>query len=226
MRAVAEKASGPPILPFGNEEERTAVVGDVATHLRAGGWIAYPTETVYGFGCALVQPTLRALATAKRRAGERPFLLLVPEGWMSDALLWTIEARRLVAAFWPGPLTLALVARPGSFPAEVTAPDGTVAIRCSSHPAAAAILGALDAPLTSTSANVPGALPARDATGAAAAAQQLGLPTQPWILDGGVLGQSLASTLVRVTDHGVRIVRQGAIGTEAIRMVLGEADVQ
>jgi tRNA A37 threonylcarbamoyladenosine synthetase subunit TsaC/SUA5/YrdC len=87
-------------------------------------------------------------------------------------------------------------------------------------------VGALDAPLTSTSANVPGALPARDAIAAAAAAQQLGLATQPWILDGGVLDQSLASTLVRVTDHGIRIVRQGAIGTEAIRMVLGEADVQ
>jgi len=223
---MAEEASGVRIVPFRNEAERHIVVRNVATHLQAGGWIAYPTETVYGFGCALVRPTLHALATAKRRGGDRPFLLLVPQGWTSDALLWTDGARRLVAAFWPGPLTLALVARPGSFPAEVTAPDGTVAIRCSSHPAAAAIVCALDAPLTSTSANLPGAPPARDAIAAAAAAAQLGLRMQPWILDGGVLEPSPSSTLVRVTEDGVSILRRGAIGTEAIRTVLGEADVQ
>jgi L-threonylcarbamoyladenylate synthase len=223
---MAEKASVVRIVAFKDEPERASVLREVATFLQAGGWIAYPTETVYGFGCALVQPTLHDLAVAKRPAMDRPFLLLVPEGWTSDALHWTEDARKLMEAFWPGPLTLALDAQPGTFPAEVTAADGTVAIRCSSHPAAAAIVRALDAPLTSTSANLPGAPPARDAVAAAAAAEQLGLPVQHWILDGGILDPSPSSTLVRVTTDGVRILRQGAIGTEAIRMVLGEANVQ
>jgi L-threonylcarbamoyladenylate synthase len=223
---VAENAAVARIVGFRSELERESVLPDVASHLQAGGWIAYPTETVYGFGCALLQPTLHELSAAKRRRNDRPFLLLVPEGWTSDALLWTDAARTLVDAFWPGPLTLALDARPGSFPPEVTAPDGTVAIRCSSHPAAAAIVRALAAPLTSTSANLPGAAPARDALAATAAAEQLGLRAQPWVLDGGVLEPSPPSTLVRVTGDGISILRHGAIGTEAIRMVLGEADVQ
>jgi len=208
------------------KQERTHAAKEAAACLGAGGWIVYPTETVYGFGCALVQPVLHDLAVAKRRGREGPLLLLVPTIWDSRALHWTDSARRLAAEFWPGPLTLALEADAGVFPEEVTAHDGTVAIRCSSHPVASAVVQALGGPLTSTSANVANEPPALDADAAAAAAVELGLAMPPLILDGGVLEPSLPSTLVRVIGDVASVLRAGAIGTGDIRRVLGEANVQ
>lgn len=212
------------VIPFSTEEQRTAAAGEVAQHLRAGGWIAYPTETVYGIGCALLWEPLEALAAAKRPGGHRPFLLLVPQAWVAPALHWTDEALRLAEAFWPGPLTLAVSADPGAFPAEVTGEDGTVAVRRSPHPAVRAIVEALGAPITSTSANLPGEPPARDAAGAADVLRRLGGEGMGWVLDGGTLADAAPSTLVRAGQSGVEVLRAGAIPEDDVQRVLRGAN--
>jgi L-threonylcarbamoyladenylate synthase len=109
-----------------------------------------------------------------------------------------------MAAHWPGPLTIALPARPG-LPAALVA-DGCVAVRQSPHPVAAALVAGLGGPLTTTSANRAGERPA---TSAAAVRAALGAGCH--VLDGGDTAGGAPSTLVRVRGDQVEILRRGAL---------------
>jgi L-threonylcarbamoyladenylate synthase len=137
---------------------------------------------------------------------------------------WTDAARRLAAAFWPGPLTLALPARAGTLPAEVLSPGGTVAVRVSPHEAVRAILGALRQPITSTSANLAGASPAADADAAASVAEAAGARDCVLVVDGGALPPSAPSTLVDCAREPPRVLRVGAVPVAALRTVVPEID--
>ncbi len=218
------RAEQPRRIAFRTSAERALHAEAVADHLRAGGLIAYPTETVYGFGCALLPEALARLAAVKAREGVRPFLLLVADPDELPEVTWTEAARRLAAAFWPGPLTLALSVRPGTLPTEVVSPAGTVAVRISPHEAVRAILGALRQPITSTSANLSGAAPAGDANAAAAAAVAAGASDLVLVVDGGPLPPSAPSTLVDCAREPARVLRVGAVTVAALRTVLPEID--
>ena len=198
------------ILPYATPDERAASAGAVRKHLGSDGVLAYPTETVYGLGCALRDPALRRLAAFK---GDRPFLLLIPGPGAVDGLVWTASALRLADLFWPGPLTLALPAREGAFPPQVVGPDGTVAVRVSPHPAVADLLAAAGGPVTSSSANRPGAPPARSGDAAASAAAAI---EELLVLDAGELPPAMPSTIVRCGTGPARILREGVIDREAI----------
>lgn len=203
-----------PPIPYGTPGERQSASERVAAHLAADGIIAYPTETVYGLGCAVREIALKRLAAFK---GDRPFLLLIEDPASVSGLEWSASALRLAEAFWPGPLTLALTARPGAFPAGVVGSDGAVAVRVSPHPAVADVLRAAAGPVTSTSANPPGQPAARTAEAAAGSAAALpGL----LVLDGGELPPALPSTIVRCGAGPVRILREGVIDRESIERVV------
>ncbi|MBX6362358.1 MAG: threonylcarbamoyl-AMP synthase [Gemmatimonadetes bacterium] len=216
--------SGLRVVPFRTAEERAPSVEAVAGHLRAGGLVAYPTETVYGFGCLLRADALERLAALKARDERRPFLLLVRSAAEVKGATWTDAARRLADAFWPGPLTLALAARPGRYPRLVLGPGDTVAVRASPHPAVRDLLAALGEPITSTSANRPGEPAALDADAARRAAEALGAGAEMLVLDGGPLPASPPSTLVDVSSHTPRILRRGALSVASLRAVLPEID--
>ncbi len=211
-------------IPFVTAAERERNAASVAEHLRSGGLVAYPTETVYGFGCALRRDALDALAALKSREGVKPFLLLVGDVGRLPGVRWTVSARRLSAAFWPGPLTLALDAEPGAFPPGVLAPGGTVAVRVSPHPAVRALLGAFPRPITSTSANLPGASPAQDADEVAEVLRALGALESVLVVDGGRLPPSAPSTLVDCSREPPRVLRVGALPLEALRGAVPEID--
>lgn len=198
-------------------EELEAVV----RHLREGGLLAYPTETVYGFGCALREEPMARLRALKEREPDRPFLLLVPGRESVDGLEWTPAARELADVFWPGALTLVLRDPEGLFPPGVRSPDGTVAVRRSPHPLAGAIVEALGGPLTSTSANPPGGEPALSAEAALAAARETGAGDEIWVVDGGRLPPSEPSTIVDCSAEGPpRVVRTGAVPAGRLGCVL------
>lgn len=216
MRAVA-------VIPFHEASECAVNATPVAEHLRAGGLIAYPTETVYGFGCALQPAALSALARLKRREARKPFLLLVRDRRELQGLRWTPAATRLADAFWPGPLTLVLATGATGLPPEVTGPGGTVAVRASPHPGVRALLTALGAPITSTSANAPGAAPASSAAEVRRALDVLEAP-DVWVLDGGALPPSAPSTIVDCSGFRPRVLRAGAIPTERLREIVTEID--
>ncbi len=200
-------------LPYATTEQRRSAEEYVRRHLAAGGILAYPTETVYGLGCALIPLALEALAAFK---GERPFLLLIRDRSDAAELLWTAEAERLARRFWPGPLTLALSASAGTFPPQVVGSDGAVAVRVSPHPGVADLLSAAAGPLTSTSANFPGEPPARSGDEAAGVASAF---PGSLVLDAGELPFQRPSTIVRCAEV-VRVIREGAIPTSELRTVV------
>src|SRR5436305_473386 len=128
---------------------------EAASLLRAGGLAALPTETVYGLGGLALEPlAVRAIYAAKGRPATNPLIVHVLGEKEARPLCarWPLEARQLVARFWPGPLTLVLP-RTEIVPDEVTAGGPTVAVRAPSHPAARALLERIGAPLAAPSAN-------------------------------------------------------------------------
>jgi len=210
-------------VPFRTDEDVTAALAGTVAHLRAGGLIAYPTETVYGLGSRPRASEVEALARLKGRRPDKPFLLLVASRAMAEAqgLAFSESASALARAFWPGPLTLVLPGGGGRLPDSLRGPEGGIAVRWTSHPHTARLVAALGEPLTSTSANVPGAAPApgadaiaRDFAAAITAGRLL-------VLDGGVLGNRPPSTVVDCTSPTPRVVRAGALPVTELRRAVG-----
>lgn len=201
------------IIAYGTPGDRRAAADRVRAHLAGGGIVAYPTETVYGVGCALDPAALERLAAFKR---ARPFLLLIAGPEQAAGLRWTAPARRLAESFWPGPLTLALDDPDHAFPDRVRGPDGAVAVRVSPHPAVPDLLDAAGGPVTSTSANRPGEPAASTAVEAAALGDDIdGL----LVLDAGPLPPAAPSTIVRC-GADARILREGSLSRERIETIV------
>lgn len=193
------------------------ILGEVCRHLERGGLLTYPTETVYGFGCALREDALRHLSELKDRDPDKPFLVLVPDRRSVSDLRWTPEAGEMAEVFWPGALTLILEDSEHHYPGRIRSPSGGVAVRQSPHPVARAVVERLGAPLTSTSANLPGAEPARTADDAERVVRRLGVGEEMWLLDGGRLPPSDPSTIVDCTGAEPSVLRAGAVSVQRIR---------
>jgi L-threonylcarbamoyladenylate synthase len=210
-------------VPFRTDEEVAAALPRSVAHLARGGLLAYPTETVYGLGSRARAPEVQALARLKGRRADKPFLLLVADRAMAEAqgLAFTEGASALARAFWPGPLTLVLPGGGGRLPDLLRGPEGGIAVRWTSHRGIARLVKALGEPLTSTSANLPGAAPA---PGAEAIARDFAPAVEAGtllVLDGGVLGNSPPSTVVDCTRPTPRLIREGAITLAELRRSAG-----
>jgi L-threonylcarbamoyladenylate synthase len=183
-------------------------VAAAAATIARGEVVAYPTETFYGLAVdALNEPALAKLRSLKGREAEKAFSLLVSGREMLASLCSDISplAESLMAQHWPGPLTLALPARPG-LPASIVA-DGCVAVRVSSNPLAQALVAVAGRPITATSANPAGSPPPRTVNEVTA----YFAPPSCLILDGGTTPGGQPSTLARVRGERVEILRQGAV---------------
>jgi L-threonylcarbamoyladenylate synthase len=214
----------PRLLDMTWEDADPAVLAEVAAHLAAGGLVAMPTETVYGFGCVPDEPPLAELRRMKGRRPEKPFLLLIPDPSSVPELDWGRAARELARVFWPGALTLVLRDPKERFPMGIRSPEGGVAVRVTPHPLAKAVVEALGGPLVSTSANTPGGDPALTARAAWETARALGAGDDLWVLDGGSLGPSDPSTIVDCTGTVPVLRREGAIPASRLRCVSPEID--
>ncbi len=194
-------------------------VARAAEILRAGGLVAVPTETVYGLAAnGLDGKAVEKIYRLKGRPETKPISLLV-DGIETASLLCSEvpeAARRLAAAFWPGPLTM-ILRKNDIVPAVVTAGGDTVGVRCPDHPLTLALLRLLGLPLATPSAN-PSGLPAP--TDAAAAAGYLNGKI-PCILDGGACTVGVASTIVDLTGSQARILRQGVLSAEELSTAAG-----
>lgn len=126
-----------------------------------------------------------------------------------------VLARRLARRFWPGPLTLVLPARHG-LPAPLTAGTGTIGVRVSGHPLAAALVARFGGPVTAPSANPPGAVPPCRLDEARAYFGE-----RVTYVDGGELAGG-ASTVAAIEGDGVRVLRAGAITEAALTAALEE----
>ena len=194
-------------------------VPGIIEHLRSGGVIAYPTETVYGFGSLIIDSALERVAELKSRADTKPFLLLVSNGAQCAQLEWNETARKLAQSFWPGPLTLALRATIGEFPKRVLSEQGTVAVRETPHAGLRTLLDILGEPITSTSANLPGTAPASSGEETARILAEMDA-ADVLLLDGGQLEAAEPSTLVDCSAEPPRVLRVGSISVESLQQVV------
>lgn len=186
-----------------------AALADAAGVLARGGLVAFPTETFYGLGAdAMSASAVRNLFEVKGRPEAKPVLVLVDGPAMVAAVAADVpaRARELMAAHWPGPLTLVLRARP-EVPVEVTAGSGTIGVRLSAHALARALVRAFGGPVTAPSANPSGAAPPTRASEVLAAlGDRIDL-----VLDGGPTPGGAPSTVLDVTVDPPRLIRAGAL---------------
>ena len=208
---------------FQTPDDVMAAIPQVIDHLKRHGAIAYPTETVYGFGGLLTEPALKRVAQLKSRADNKPFLLLVSNPAQCAGLEWNEDARKLAQSFWPGPLTLALRATSGEYPVHVLSESQTVAVRETPHAGLRSLLDALGEPITSTSANLPRQAPAADASAVEGILADLAAE-DVLLLDGGTLAPSAPSTLVDCSVTPARVMRVGSIPVAKLREVVEHLD--
>ena len=199
-----------------------AIVARAAGRVRAGGLVAFPTETVYGLGANALDPAaVRRIFAAKGRPSSNPVIVHVadPAQIGNVAADWPATAARLAGRFWPGPLTLVVARRPG-VPDEVTAGGPTVAVRCPDHPVAQALLRAAGVPVAAPSANRSTEL---SPTRAEHVMKGLGGRID-LILDGGPCRGGIESTVVDVTGPVARLLRPGLITVPMLEEVVGKVE--
>jgi L-threonylcarbamoyladenylate synthase len=206
------------LLPIDPCDPAPEVLARVASALRQGRVVAYPTETLYGLGVdPFREEALDRLYVLKGRPAEMPVSILVKDVAMLREIAHDLPgpAMRLVEAFLPGPLTLILRAHP-RLPERLTSGTGKIGIRISSHPFMRHLFSRYSAPITTTSANPTGMPNARDATEILAYFPE-GIDC---ILDGGPVPGILGSTVVDGTGEVPVILREGAIAADEIAKAL------
>jgi L-threonylcarbamoyladenylate synthase len=198
----------------------TGAVDEAAAVLLAGGLVAFPTETVYGLGAdATSGPAVAGIYEAKGRPSFNPLISHVPDLAAAEGIAqFDAAARTLAQAFWPGPLTIVLPARPDC-PVSLLARAGldTLAVRAPAHPVAQAILRAAGRPVAAPSANRSGRVSPTNADHVAGDLDgRIDL-----IVDGGPCRVGVESTIVSCLEDGVRLLRPGGVAREDIERVLG-----
>jgi L-threonylcarbamoyladenylate synthase len=186
--------------------------------VRRGELVVLPTDTVYGLGADAFDPAaVRRLLAAKGRGREMPPPVLVGAASTVDALAVEIPdwARALIAAFWPGPLTIVLRQQP-SLQWDLGDTRGTVAVRMPDDEVALALLERTG-PLAVSSANLTGHPAATDAD---AAEEMLGSEITV-LVDGGPTAGNVPSTIIDATSADQpRVLRPGALSLDELNAVL------
>ena len=194
------------INPADPQPELLARAGDV---LRAGGMVAYPTETVYGLAAsAFLVDSVARVFDAKGRPYGQPLPVQIADPAEVDTLARSVPAaaRRLIAAFFPGPLTLVLWRQP-TVSLTVTGGGNTVGLRMPDHPVALGVLRAFGAPLVCPSANLTGR---RAPMSAADVLEDLDGAVD-LVLDGGPTQDRTPSTVLDLTAEPARLLREGKL---------------
>lgn len=206
-----------------NNEQDAEVMAKAAKFIQAGEVVAFPTETVYGLGAnGLNSEAVAKIFAAKGRPNDNPLILHIADVKDIEPLTTGLNenAKALMQAFWPGPLTL-VVNKSEIVPDAVSAGLSTVAVRYPSNKFAQELIKACGCPVAAPSANISGRPSPtnaqdvwEDMQGKVAA-----------VLDGGNCGIGLESTVVDTTEPVPVILRPGGITYEMLMEVLGEVDI-
>lgn len=204
-------------------------VQQAARQLAAGGLLGLPTETVYGLAADASQPqAVQAIFDTKGRPADHPLIVHLPPAWRSGVAHHAAHvpdfAQALMAAFWPGPLTLILPRRAGVAEAAAGG-QATIGLRCPAHPVAQAVLQAAQAlgvhGVAAPSANRFGRV---SPTTAAHVMQEFaGLTADELqVLDGGACAVGIESTIVDATRGQPVLLRPGMLAPEALARACGQ----
>lgn len=193
--------------------------------LKSGEVVAFPTETVYGLGAiATDEQAVQKIFAAKGRPSDNPLIVHIgrQEEVSNYATGITPEAEKLMAAYWPGPLTLVLPKIPGVIAENVTPGVDTVGLRMPDHPVALELLRTLREPLAAPSANRSGKPSPTEASHVYEDLKGL----IPLILDGGKTGVGVESTVIDMTTTPPAILRPGGVTKEMIETLIGPVQVE
>ncbi len=196
-----------------------AAVEGAAQLIRAGGLVAFPTETVYGLGAAaLKESAVRKIFTAKERPPDDPLIVHIAHSEELLQLARTVpeQAWELAQRFWPGPLTLVLP-RAEHVPKVTTGGLETVAVRSPAHPVAQKLIAASRCPIAAPSANRFGR---PSPTRAEHVLEDLDGRIE-LILDGGPTPIGVESTVLDMTQAPPIVLRPGGITVEELQAILG-----
>ena len=209
----------PEVLVARTPESVAAAAERAAAAWRAGGLVAFPTETVYGLGAdAANRGAVERIFTTKGRPRHHPLIVHLAD---ADALEAWVErvpegAQRLVAALWPGPLTLVL-RKAAWVPEVVTGGKATVAIRVPQHPVALALLRAFGGGVAAPSANRFGRV---SPTEAAHVCDDFAAVPDLLVIDGGACGVGVESTIVDLSRAAPRVLRLGGVALATVAKLL------
>jgi len=195
-------------------------IEDAAAVLRAGGLVAFPTETVYGLGADAANPNaLDRLYRVKGRPKDHPVILHVASAAQLEELAEDVPdiAHTLARACWPGPLTLVVRRRAGRVADAATGGRPTVGIRVPDHPVALALLDAFGGGVAAPSANRFGKV---SPTTAAHVRSDLGSDVDR-VLDGGPARVGVESTIVDVTGAAPVVLRLGGVSEAQLAALAG-----
>ncbi len=190
------------------------VIRQAAQIVLSGGVLAFPTETFYGLAALASDPeAVQRVYVLKRRPPDKSLSILIAdlaelENWVAAI---PTEAYHLMVRFWPGPLTLVFAATE-HLPTNLTANTGKVGVRISANPIARALVRAVGAPITATSANRSGEPSCRSSAEVLA---QLGADLEA-VLDAGLTPGGKVSTIADVTTRPPRILRTGVIAAQEV----------
>ncbi|HUI48370.1 MAG TPA: L-threonylcarbamoyladenylate synthase [Acidimicrobiia bacterium] len=188
--------------------------------LRAGGLVAFPTETVYGLGADASNPAaLKRLFDVKGRPASHPVIVHIARGAVLGEFARDVPpvAYELAGAFWPGPLTLVVRRRTDRVAAEAVGGRDTVGLRVPDHVLALQLLEAFAGGIAAPSANRFGRV---SPTTAQHVRDDLGADVDV-VLDGGPCTVGVESTIVDVTGPAPVVLRVGGVGEDALARVLG-----
>ncbi len=198
-----------------------AAIADAVRVLRAGGLVAFPTETVYGLGaCGLAPDAVAKIFAAKGRPSTHPLILHVcGEDDARPLILGDVpeRVRAMMRACWPGPLTL-VVKKSARVPDAVTGGGDTVALRSPDHAVAQALIRALGEPIAAPSANRYQTV---SPTTAAHVQKSLG-DSVDLVLDGGACTAGIESTVLDLSSSVPRVLRPGALPLGRLRALLSD----
>lgn len=191
--------------------------------LRRGGLVALPTETVYGLGAnALDAAAVERIFEAKQRPAWDPVIVHICDPAMLEGLVEKVPeaARQLMAAFWPGPLTL-LLPRTSAVPDAVTAGRPLVGVRMPAHSVALELIRRAGVPVAAPSANTFGRI---SPTTAAHVLADLNGRIDA-VVDAGPTGLGVESTVLDPGQTPMVIYRPGAVTSEQIRAIAGAVEI-
>ena len=195
-------------------------IEEAAQILKAGGLVAFPTETVYGLGGnGLDKEAARKIYAAKGRPSDNPLILHVSKMEEVYPLVESVpeKAKRLMESFWPGPLTL-ILKKSKIVPLESTGGLDTVAIRCPDNALTLELIERAGLPVAGPSANLSGS---PSPTEASHVYHDLAGRIEG-ILDDGAVGIGVESTILDMSTDRPTLLRPGAITLEDLTEVLGE----
>lgn len=202
--------------PENIEKEAIREAGEI---LKAGGLVAFPTETVYGLGGnALDEKAAEKIYEAKGRPSDNPLIIHIAELSALDKIVTEVpkNARKLAKKYWPGPLTM-IFHKSSCVPYGTTGGLETVAVRMPNHPVALELIRAGGGYVAAPSANTSG----RPSPTCALHVEEDLTGRIDRILDGGSVGIGLESTIVDFTEEVPTILRPGYINQEMLEAVIG-----